>query len=199
MLVPHMGGGETIIPKVLVVDDQSDNLTLISMALQGKGYRVTTAVNGEDAVAVALLVEPQLILMDISMPKLDGIGATRVIRGEVKIKDVPIVILTAHDDDQFRREAKDAGADGYFTKPIDFPRLHAFMDKLLRGTSGEEREVKQAVISPDTGRLDPRFVLWRMFCASNGVSVETLPSDLSSELRKRWQKLKNEKKPFFRF
>jgi CheY-like chemotaxis protein len=199
MLVPHMGGGETIIPKVLVVDDQSDNLTLISMALQGKGYRVTTAVNGEDAVAVALLVEPQLILMDISMPKLDGIGATRVIRGEAKIKDVPIVILTAHDGDQFRREANDAGADGYFTKPIDFPRLHDFVDKLLRGTSGEEREVKQAVISPDTGRLDPRFVLWRMFCASNGVSVETLPSDLSSELRKRWQKLKNEKKPFFRF
>ena len=199
MLVPHMGGGETIIPKVLVVDDQSDNLTLISMALQGKGYRVTTAVNGEDAVAVALLVEPQLILMDISMPKLDGIGATRVIRGEAKIKDVPIVILTAHDDDQFRREANDAGADGYFTKPIDFPRLHDFVDKLLRGTSGEEREVKQAVISPDTGRLDPRFVLWRMFCAANDVPVETLPSELSRDMRKRWQALKSEKRPLFRF
>ncbi len=186
-------------PKVLVVDDQSDNLTLISMALQERGYRVTTAVDGREAVGVALLVEPQLILMDISMPKLDGIEATRVIRGEVKIKDVPIVILTAHDDDQFRREANDAGADGYFTKPIDFPRLHAFVDKLLRGTSGEEQEVKQTAISPDTGRLDPRFVLWRMFCAANGVTVETLPSELSSELKKRWQSLKNEKRPFFRF
>jgi DNA-binding response OmpR family regulator len=194
-----MSGRETAAAKVLVVDDQSDNLTLVSMDLQGQGYRVSTAVNGRDAVGVALLVLPQLILMDISMPILDGIGATRVIRGEEKIKDVPIVILTALDDDRFRSEAMDAGADGYFTKPIDFPRLHAFMDKLLRGTSGEEREAKQTVISPDSGRLDPRFVLWRMFCAANDVSVETLPSELSSELKKRWQTLKKEKRPLFRF
>jgi DNA-binding response OmpR family regulator len=181
------------------VDDQSDSLTVVSLALQERGYRVSTAVNGQEAVGVARLVQPQLILMDITMPVLDGIGATRVIRNDEKIKDVPIVILTALDDDQFRREANDAGADGYFTKPIDFPRLHAFMDKLLRGTSGEEREVKQTVISPDTGRLDPRFVLWRMFCAANDVPVETLPSELNSELKKRWQMLKNEKRPLFRF
>jgi DNA-binding response OmpR family regulator len=194
-----MSGRETAAAKVLVVDDQSDNLTLVNMALQEQGYRVSTAVNGEDAVSVALLVLPQLILMDISMPVLDGIGATRVIRREEKIKDVPIVILTALDDDRFRREAAEAGADGYFTKPIDFPRLNAFMDKLLRGTSGEEREAKQTVISPDSGRLDPRFVLWRMFCAANDVSVETLPSELSTELKKRWQMLKKEKRPLFRF
>ena len=193
-----MSERETV-PKVLVVDDHNDNLTLISLALQEQGYRVSTAVNGRDAVSVALLVLPQLILMDISMPVLDGIGATRVIRGEEKIKDVPIVILTALDDDQFRREANDAGADGYFTKPIDFPRLHAFLDKLLSGTSGEEREAKQSVISPDSGKLDPRFVLWRMFCAANDVSVETLPSDLSTDLKKRWQLLKMEKRPLFRF
>ena len=193
-----MNVGDTTAPKVLVVDDQSDSLTVISMALQERGYRVSTAVNGEDAVVVARLVEPQLILMDISMPKLDGIGATRVIRREEKIKDVPVVILTALDDDQFKREALEAGADGYFTKPIDFTRLHAFLDKLLRGTSGEEREVKQAAISPDTGRLDPRFVLWRMFCAANDVPVETLPSELSRELKQRWQTLKSEKRPLFR-
>ncbi len=194
-----MSGRESVAAKVLVVDDQSDNLTLVSMALQEQGYRVSTAVNGEDAVSVARLVLPQLILMDISMPKLDGIGATRVIRREEKIKDVPIVILTALDDDQFRSEAMQAGADGYFTKPIDFPRLHAFMDKLLRGTSGEEREAKQSIISPDSGRLDPRFVLWRMFCAANDVPVETLPSELSAELKKRWQLLKKEQRPLFRF
>src|SRR5918912_2064622 len=196
---PHMSVGDTSVPKVLVVDDQSDSLTVVSLALQERGYRVSTAVNGQEAVGVARLVQPQLILMDITMPVLDGIGATRVIRNDEKIKDVPIVILTALDDDQFRREANDAGADGYFTKPIDFPRLHAFMDKLLRGTSGEEREVKQTVISPDTGRLDPRFVLWRMFCAANDVPVETLPSELSAELKKSWQLLKKEKRPLFRF
>ena len=193
-----MTAGETV-TKVLVVDDQSDNLTLISLALQEKGYRVSTAVDGEDAVNVALLVRPQLILMDISMPKLDGIGATRVIRGAEKISDVPVVILTAFDDQQFRVEAAAAGANGYFTKPIDFPRLHAFMDKLLRGTSGEEREAARAAISPDTGRLDPRFVLWRMFCAANDVPVETLPSELGAELKRRWQLLKAEKKPLLRF
>ncbi|HYG79075.1 MAG TPA: response regulator [Pyrinomonadaceae bacterium] len=195
-----MSGREAVAPKVLVVDDQSDNLTVISLALQEQGYRVSTAVNGRDAVGVARLVLPQLILMDISMPVLDGIGATRAIRGEDKIKDVPIVMLTALDDDQFRREAAEAGADGYFTKPVDFPRLQAFMDKLLRGASGEEREAKpESVISPDTGRLDPRFVLWRMFCAANDVPVETLPSELGAELNRRWQLLKKEKRPLFRF
>ena len=194
-----MSERETAAPKVLVVDDQSDNLTLVSLALQEQGYRVSTAVNGQDAVSVARLVLPQLILMDISMPVLDGIGATRVIRGEEEIKDVPVVILTAHDDDQFRREALEAGADGYFTKPIDFPRLNAFLDKLLRGTSGEEREAKQSVISPDTGRLDPRFALWRMFCAANDVAVETLPSELSAEMNRRWQLLKKERRQLFRF
>lgn len=190
--------GKGITPKVLVVDDQNDNLVLISLAVQERAYRVLTAVNGEDAVSVAMLAQPQLILMDISMPKLDGIEATRIIRSQEKIRDVPIVILTAFDDDQFRQEAADAGADGYFTKPIDFERLYVFMDKLLRGTAGEEKKAKANMISPDTGRLDPRFVLWRMFCAANDVGVETLPSELSAELKKRWRLLKTEKRPLFK-
>jgi CheY-like chemotaxis protein len=181
------------------VDDQNDNLVVISLAVQDRGYRVVTAVNGEDAVSVAILTQPQLILMDISMPKLDGIEATRVIRSEEKIRDVPVVILTAFDDDQFRQEAAEAGADGYFTKPVDFDRLHGLMDKLLRGISSEEKEAKGNVVSPDTGQLDPRFVLWRMFCAANDVAVETLPSDLSAELKKSWWQLKNDKRPLFRF
>jgi CheY-like chemotaxis protein len=186
-------------PRILVVDDQNDNLVVISLAVQERGYRVVTAVNGEDAVSVAMLTQPQLILMDISMPKLDGIEATRIIRSEEKIRDVPVVILTAFDDDHFRQEATEAGANGYFTKPIDFDRLHGLMDKLLRGISGEEREAKSDAISPDTGRLDPRFALWRMFCAANDVAVETLPSELSAELKKRWRLLKNEKRPLFKF
>jgi DNA-binding response OmpR family regulator len=146
-----------------------------------------------------MLTQPQLILMDISMPKLDGIEATRVIRSEEKIKDVPVVILTAFDDDHFRQEAAEAGANGYFTKPVDFARLHGLMDTLLRGITSEEKEAQGNAISPDTGRLDPRFVLWRMFCAANDVAVETLPSELSAELNKRWRQLKNEKRPLFKF
>lgn len=190
--------GREFVPKVMVVDDQNDNLVVISLAVQERGYRVVTAVDGEDAVSVVRLARPHLILMDISMPKMDGIEATRVIRHEEESKDTPVVILTALDDDEFRRKAADAGADGYFTKPIDFDRLHVFMDKLLRGTSGEEEEAKGNVISPDTGRLDPRFVLWRMFCAANGVKVETLPSELSAEMKKRWLLMKSEKRPLFK-
>jgi DNA-binding response OmpR family regulator len=187
------------IPKILVVDDQNDNLVLISLAVQERGYRVVTAVNGEDAISVALLSRPQLILMDIAMPKLDGIEATRIIRGNAEIKDVPIVMLTAFETDEFRRAASAAGANGYFTKPIDFERLYNFTDKLLRGVSGEEREAQANSISSETGRLDPRFMLWRMFCAENKIPVETLPSELSRGLKKSWQEMKKNKRPFFKF
>jgi CheY-like chemotaxis protein len=187
------------IPKILVVDDQNDNLVLISLAVQEMGYRVVTAVNGEDAVGVALLSHPQLILMDIAMPKLDGIEATRAIRRSQDVGDVPVVILTAFETDDFRQQAADAGANGYFTKPIDFDRLGGFINKLLRGVSGHETEAKQGSISPETGKLDPRFMMWRMFCAESNIPVETLPSELDKELKKRWELLKKNKRPLFRF
>ena len=185
--------------KVLVVDDQNDNLILISLAVQEMGFRVVTAVNGEDAVAVALIARPQLILMDIAMPKLDGIEATSVIRRREEISDVPVVILTAFDTDDFRKRAVDAGANGYLTKPLDFDRLRTMIDKLLRGVSGEEKEAESSVISAETGRLDPRFMLWRMFCAESNIPVDTLPSDLHREQKKKWEKLKENKRPLFKF
>lgn len=187
------------IPKVLVVDDRNDNLVLISLAVQDMGFRVVTAVDGEDAVSVALLVRPQLILMDIAMPELDGIEATRIIRRREETSDVPVLILTAFDTGDFRRRATQAGASGYLTKPVDFDRLRELMGKLLRGVSGQERDAMHGPVSPETGRLDPRFMLWRMFCAENNIPVETLPSELGRELRKRWETLKKNKRPFFRF
>ncbi|HEX8177190.1 MAG TPA: response regulator [Pyrinomonadaceae bacterium] len=188
------------IQKVLVVDDQNDNLVLVSLAVQEMGFRVVTAVNGEDAMAVSLLARPQLILMDIAMPVLDGIEATRAIRQCGEIADVPIVILSAFDTDDFRRRAEQAGVNGYLTKPIDFDRLRVMIDKLLRGTSGEEREAESGAITPETGRLDPRFMLWRMFCAESNIAIETLPSELNREQKKRWDSLKKKnKRPLFRF
>jgi DNA-binding response OmpR family regulator len=186
-------------PKVLVVDDQNDNLVLVSLAVQEMGFRVVTAVNGEDAVAVALLVRPRLILMDIAMPRLDGIEATRIIRRREEISDVPVLILTAFDTDDFRNRAVEAGASGYLTKPLDFDRLRELVDTLLRRASGQEKEAMQSNASPETGRLDPRYMLWRMFCAESNIAVETLPSELDREHRKRWEQLKREKKPLFRF
>jgi CheY-like chemotaxis protein len=199
-----------VLPTVLVVDDTNDNLVLISLAVQEMNCRVVTAVNGEDALAVALLSLPDLILMDIAMPVLDGIGATRRIRLQEKLRDVPVVILSAFDSASFRQEAIDAGVNGYFTKPVDFDRLRQFIDKLLSAQTGGEPVEETAAgttaaagaaaapISPDTGRLDPRFVLWRMFCAENNVPVETLPSELNRELKKEWGQLKKNKKRLFR-
>jgi CheY-like chemotaxis protein len=184
---------------ILVVDDQNDNLMLISLAVQDMGFRVLTATNGEDAVTVAQLARPRLILMDIAMPRLDGIAATGMIRQREETQDVPIVILTAFDTEDFRLKAVEAGANGYLTKPIDFDRLRQLIDKLLRGVSVEEREAKGRGPSHETGRLDPRFVLWRMFCAESNISVETLPSELDREQKKRWERLKKDKKPLFRF
>ena len=118
---------------VLVVDDMSDNLILISLSLQDMGYRVVTASNGEDALNVAKLARPDLILMDIAMPHQDGLAATRRIREESELQDVPVVALTAFDTDGFRQAAFDAGFNGYLTKPIDFARLKKLMRMLLSG------------------------------------------------------------------
>ncbi len=117
---------------ILVVDDVSDNLILISLSLQDMGYRVLTASNGAEAIAVAERARPDLILMDIAMPELDGLGATRRIRSHAELRGVPIVGITAFNTDGFRRAAFDAGFDGYLTKPINFDRLHDLIQSLLK-------------------------------------------------------------------
>jgi len=121
---------------VLVVDDMSDNLILISLSLQDMGYRVVTASNGADALGVAKLARPDLILMDIAMPQQDGLAATRRIREEAELQSVPVIALTAFDTDGFRQAAFDAGFNGYLTKPIDFERLRNLMSKLLAREKG---------------------------------------------------------------
>ena len=125
--------GQTIEPKflILVVDDSADNVAVISLDLQQQGYRVVTASDGEDAVTVATQMLPHLILMDINLPTLDGLGATRRIRETEGLRDVPIVAITAFGTEGFQRAAYDAGLSGYLTKPIDFDRLHLLIARLL--------------------------------------------------------------------
>lgn len=116
---------------ILVVDDSADNVAVISLDLQQQGYRVVTAANGEDAVAVATQMIPHLILMDINLPTLDGLGATRRIRDTDGLRDIPIVAITAFGTEGFQRAAYDAGVSGYLTKPIDFDRMHLLVARLL--------------------------------------------------------------------
>jgi CheY-like chemotaxis protein len=116
---------------ILVVDDAADNLAMISLALQQQGYKVVTAGNGEDAISVAAQTLPNLILMDINLPALDGLGATRRIRENEALRDVPVVCVTAFSTEGFQRAAYDAGVSGYLTKPIDLDRMNQLIARLL--------------------------------------------------------------------
>ena len=128
--------GQQVEPKflILVVDDSADNVAMISLYLQQQGYRVVTAVNGEDAIAVASQMMPNLILMDINLPTLDGLGATRRIRESDALRDIPVVAITAFGTEGFQRAAYDVGVSGYLTKPLDLDRLHQLIARLLSPT-----------------------------------------------------------------
>ncbi|MEP7342538.1 MAG: response regulator [Acidobacteriota bacterium] len=122
---------------ILVVDDQIDNVALLSLDLQQQGYRVITASNGVEAVRVASLMRPNLILMDIGMPELDGLAATSKIREDETLRAVPVVAITAFSTSGFRRAAYDVGFDGYLTKPIELHQLHELIIRLLSQTDEE--------------------------------------------------------------
>lgn len=119
---------------ILVVDDLADNVALLSLYLQQQGYRVVTASNGEDAISVACQTLPNLILMDISMPTLDGLGATRRIREHDTLREVPVIAVTAFGTEGFQRAAYDVGVSGYLTKPIDLDRMNQLIARLLSPT-----------------------------------------------------------------
>jgi CheY-like chemotaxis protein len=133
-LAEHADRTDELSPRdflVLVVDDVIDNVTVISLDLQQQGYRVVTASDGEQAVRVAAQTNPDIILMDIGMPELDGLGAARRIRESEALKSVPIIAVTAFSTSGFQRAAYDAGFDAYLTKPIDFDRMHDLVRSLL--------------------------------------------------------------------
>lgn len=119
---------------ILVVDDSADNVAMISLFLQQQGYRVVTAANGEDAITVATQMMPNLILMDINLPTLDGLGATRRIRENDALRDIPVIAITAFGTEGFQRAAYDVGVAGYLTKPLDLDRMHQLIARLLSPT-----------------------------------------------------------------
>jgi len=113
----------------LVVEDFEDSRFMMRRLLEMAGYDVLEASDGEQAVTMAVESKPVLILMDLSLPKLDGLAATRKIRQKKGLKRVPIVAVSAHDSPESRTEALEAGCDEYVTKPIDFDNLHAILQR----------------------------------------------------------------------
>ena len=116
---------------VLVVEDFEDTRYLMRLELEKRGYRVVEAVNGEEGVARALRDRPNIVLMDIGLPVLDGIEATRRLRAREEMRDTLIVALTAHHETEYRANALSAGCDAYLTKPIDFDWLIDLLSRLL--------------------------------------------------------------------
>lgn len=120
-------------PRILLVEDNEMNRDMLSRRLQRKGYEVTMAVDGRQGVEMARSGNYDLILMDMSLPEIDGWEATRQLRAAPETKVVPIIGLTAHAMAGDREKALEAGCNDYDTKPVELPRLLGKIEALLGG------------------------------------------------------------------
>ena len=118
-------------PRILLVEDNEMNRDMLSRRLERRGYKVLIATDGAEGVRMAQLEMPDLILMDMSLPVIDGWEATRTLKSADATKLIPIIALTAHAMSTDRDKALDAGCDDYDTKPIELPRLLGKMESLM--------------------------------------------------------------------
>lgn len=118
--------------KILIVDDDEKNLKLLRVILQNSGYEILEAKNGEDAVKIAKENIPALILMDIRMPVMDGITATKIIKSEHATAKIPVIVITSSAMvGNGERIISESGCDGYITKPIDIKELIEIVGKII--------------------------------------------------------------------
>ena len=122
--------------KILLVEDNEMNRDMLSRRLQRKGFDVITAIDGQQGLDLATNEKPDLILMDMSLPVMDGWEATRRLKSSTETNQIPIISLTAHAMAGDREKALEAGADDYDTKPIEFQRLIDKINELLKKVDG---------------------------------------------------------------
>jgi len=122
--------------RILIVEDNEDNEELMRFLMERAGYEVITAENGLDGVEVARREKPDIILMDLSLPELDGWSAARQIKQDPELKDIPLIAVTAHTLPGDRRKALEAGFDSYISKPIN---IHLF-DVTVGEVLGQKRK-----------------------------------------------------------
>ena len=123
---------EDSLKKVLVVEDNQDNREMVIKILKHNGYRTIEAVDGEEALERAKAENPDLILLDLYIPKMNGYEVTRRLKGDHGLQHIPIIALTAHAMKGSREEALAAGCDGYITKPIDIRKLPQQITNFLK-------------------------------------------------------------------
>ena len=128
-----MNQADAIQPTILVAEDNEDNRLVMKMLLELRGYRVVSATNGQETIELAERERPDLILMDLRMPKLNGLAAARCLRQhrEPSLQRVPIIALSAYDPAQHRNVALAAGCNEYVTKPINYDLLEQLIQDLL--------------------------------------------------------------------
>jgi two-component system, cell cycle response regulator DivK len=126
-------------PKILIVEDNEENRDALSRRLERRGYSVVIAMDGRVGVTMAQEEQPDLILMDLNLPDVDGWEATRMIKANEQTTTIPIIALTAHAIAGDQQRALQAGCDDYHSKPVEFPRLLGQIETLL-GTLQEKTE-----------------------------------------------------------
>lgn len=125
--------------RILYVEDNEDNIYLLTRRMSRKGFEVLVARDGQEGIDMAVAEEPDLILMDLDLPVIDGWEATRRLKETPGSKHIPIIALTSHAMAGDEEKALAAGCDGYDTKPIDFARLQAKIVGLIPGLNLDER------------------------------------------------------------
>jgi two-component system cell cycle response regulator DivK len=126
-------------PKILLVEDNEMNRDMLSRRLERKGYQITLALDGAEGLQMARTSAPDLILMDMSLPVIDGWEATRQLKADEATRTIPVIALTAHAMATDEQKAREAGCDDFDTKPIELPRLLGKIEALLqRKAAGEQ-------------------------------------------------------------
>ena len=123
----------TMAKKVLIVEDEPKNLKLTSMILKPHGYDIVSAIDGEQAVEAARKEKPDIILMDMQLPKMSGLEATKIIRDTPGFRDIPIIALTAYAMKDDEAKYLEGGCTAYMSKPVDTRGLPVLVAKLLEG------------------------------------------------------------------
>lgn len=125
-------------PKLLLIEDNEMNRDMLSRRLERRGYEVLLAVDGQSGVEMVQSHGPDLVLLDMSLPVLDGWEATRRLKADPATQHIPVIALTAHAMSSDRDKALEAGCDDYDTKPVELPRLLVKIETLLRGAGDRE-------------------------------------------------------------
>jgi len=146
--------GRDVPARILIVDDHEDNIELLRARLAARGYAIESAMDGEQAIAAVAKSPPDLILLDVMMPRIDGFEVVRRLKADKSLPFIPIILQTALDSTEHKVEGLDAGADDYITKPINFAELEARVKSMLRIKALQNAlEERERELSELNGRL----------------------------------------------